>query len=142
MSYDEKNAWVFGLTAIVGCAIYLAVMLGGDPTVPLEARDYRLPMLLTVGGAIVVNVIISIFLAISGGRAGAHRDIRDKQIARFGESVGHGFGMLCAFAALLMLMAEVPPFWVANTLYLGFILAAAFSSLARVASYRAGFEPW
>ena len=47
-----------------------------------------------------------------------------------------------AVAALVMAMAEVDHFWIANAVYLAFLLSALLSSTAKIAAYRKGFHTW
>jgi hypothetical protein len=49
-------------------------------------------------------------------------DQRDKEIYRFGEYVGQSFLVIGGVAALVVAMAEVDHFWIANALYLAFPL--------------------
>jgi hypothetical protein len=45
-------------------------------------------------------------------------------------------------AALLMAMAEWDHFWIANVIYLAFVLSAILGSVAKIVAYRRGFQPW
>lgn len=45
-------------------------------------------------------------------------------------------------AALLMAMAEWDHFWIANVIYLAFVLSAMLGSVAKIVAYRRGFQPW
>lgn len=51
VAFQEKRAWIMGVVAILGYAVYLAVVLarsGGG--VPLAEVAYIAPLLWTVGG--------------------------------------------------------------------------------------------
>ena len=54
MSYEEKGTWSFLVVAVVAYGVYLWLvlpqLLGGTP---VERVDYVIPMLWTIGGAIV-----------------------------------------------------------------------------------------
>jgi hypothetical protein len=67
------------------------------------------------------------------------KDERDRQIHRIGEFVGFHVMSLAALAPLLLAMAEVDYFWIANALYLAFCLAALGSAVAKIVAYRRGF---
>ncbi|MFD9127610.1 hypothetical protein ACFV0G_23070, partial [Kitasatospora sp. NPDC059571] len=73
---------------------------------------------------------------------GRHKDQRDREIHRFGEYIGQSFLVIGGVAALVMAMAEVDYFWIANAAYLAFVLSALMSSAAKIAAYRRGFGPW
>lgn len=64
--------------------------------------------------------------------------MRDKEISRFGEHASRWFVVAGAAAALLMAMARWQYFWIANAIYLGFVLWAIAGSLVKLAAYRRG----
>ena len=41
-----------------------------------------------------------------------------------------------------MSMAELSHFWIANVIYLAFVLATLLGSAARIVAYRRGFQQW
>lgn len=136
VTYDEKNSWVFLVTAVVGYATYLILLaiLGAGAYVPL--------LLSTVGGAIAVNILASIVLASTNGRDRGKRDQRDREVHAFGERIGGSFVVLGGVAALILAMFEAPWFWIANAVYLAFVLSAVVGSAARLAAYRRGMPAW
>lgn len=140
MSFEEKNTWAFGLIAIAGYLTYLIVLLSQAAT-PLDATPYVVPMLSTIGGAILAGILAGIAIGIfSGDRE--ERDQRDRQIYRRGEYIGHAFVLAGAIGALLLAMAEAGYFWIANLIYLAFVLAAIASTVVKIAAYRRGFAQW
>jgi hypothetical protein len=140
MSYIEKNTWLFGFIAVGGYAVYLVLILtqGG----PIEQREYVVPMFTTIGGAIVVGILGGIVLGILA-RAdrdnGGNPDVRDKEIEHFGERVGNSFVVIGALGALVLAWLEVDHFWIANELYLAFVISGVTSAMARLGAYRRGF---
>ncbi len=70
-----------------------------------------------------------------------HKDVRDKEIARFGELTGRWFVIAGATAAFLMAIARWDYFWIANVIYLGFVLWAIVGSVVRLVAYRRGLSP-
>jgi cell division protein FtsW (lipid II flippase) len=69
-------------------------------------------------------------------------DQRDREINRFGEYIGQSFVVIGGVAALILSMAEFDHFWIANAVYLAFVLSALLGSTAKVIAYRRGFQPW
>ncbi|MDR6613317.1 hypothetical protein [Leifsonia sp. 1010] len=136
MSFDEKNSWVYLVTAVAGYATYLILLaaLGPDAYVPL--------LLWTVGGAIVANILARIVLAIGNRRDAGKRDQRDREVFAFGERVGGAFVVIGAVAALLLSLVEAPWFWIANAVYLAFVLSAIVGAAARLTAYRRGMPEW
>ena len=142
MSYEEKNTWVFAFLAPLAYAVYLVLLfsqLGGRP---LPEADYVWPMAGTILGAIVVGILGGIVVGITSGKDGGKADLRDKQIGRFGEQVGNSFIVIGAIGALILCFIAAPHFWIANLLYLCFVLAGILSSLAKLAAYRRGLHQW
>ena len=146
MGFEERNAWVFaGVTPLVA-GYYLLQVLGGDPAVPLEARPYQEAMLWSIGGGIVVTIVLSIAVNIVAGMltgdTNTRADLRDRQIERFGGHVGHGFVVLGAVGGLILALLGIDQFWIAQALYFGLMLSGLLGSIARIAAYRFGFAPW
>ncbi|WP_406187101.1 hypothetical protein [Streptomyces sp. NBC_01006] len=143
MAFQEKRAWIMGLVAIAGYAVYLAVVLGrAGSGVPLPEVAYVVPLLWTVGGAIAASIALSIAAAITSPGEADIKDQRDKEIARLGEYTGQSFLVLGAVTALALSMAEADRFWISNVIYLGFVLSAVLASVVKLAAYRWGFQSW
>jgi hypothetical protein len=142
MTSEERNAWQFGILAIVTYSVYVAIILQRAASAPLTEVDFGGPMIWTILGSIIASIVLSILLAIVFPRHIQKPDVRDRQIGRFGEYVGHGFVIAGALAAMLMAIADWDRFWIANVIYLGFTLSAVLSSVAKIVAYRRGFQPW
>jgi hypothetical protein len=100
----------------------------------------------TILGAIVVGIlgaiVVAIVSAIVAGKDDSKTDLRDKQIGRFGEQVGNSFIVIGALGALILCFFAAPHFWIANLLYLCFVLAGVLSSAAKLVAYRRGLHEW
>lgn len=140
MAYEHKSAWIMAVIAVVGYVGYLVVVLGRSGVAPLAETAYVAPMLWTMGlaiaGSIVVHIVVGMFAPKDTGK-----DQRDREIGRFGDHVGQSFLVIGALAGLVMAMAELDHFWIANALFLGFHLSALLGSVARIFAYRRGL-PW
>ena len=143
MSYEEKGAWQYLLIAIVGYAVYLSLVLprlaGGTPVGDVE---YVPAMLWTIGGAIVVSILLRILVEMFSPSESTKGDVRDREIGRLGERVGSGFVIAGALGALVLAMVEAEWFWIANVVYLCFVLSAILSSIVRLVAYRRGVPAW
>ncbi|HEV7741733.1 MAG TPA: hypothetical protein VGO65_04885 [Pseudolysinimonas sp.] len=134
MSKEEKRAWILLVCAVAAYATYLALVLtqvrGGD----LTSVAYGVPLLATVGGSIVLSILLDIFV---GGRP-EPKDQRDREISRFGDAMGQAFVIIGAVAAMLLAIADLDAFWIANVVYLCFVLSAVLGSVAKITAYRSG----
>lgn len=140
MASEERRAWQYGILAIVGYTAYLVVVLGRAQSAPLVEVDYVWPMIWLIGGSIVGAILLDILLGMFFPKDAAKVDTRDREISRFGDHVGQGFVIAGALAAMLMAMFGWDHFWIANVVYLGFVLSAVLSAVARIAAYRWGFQ--
>ena len=142
MSYEEKSAWIMGVVALGSYGIYLAIILGQAGSAPLTDFAYVSPLLWTVGASILVSIALHAVMGISAPREAGRKDQRDREIHRFGEYIGQSFVLIGGVAALLMAMAELDHFWIANVIYLTFVLSAILGAVAKIVAYRRGFQPW
>lgn len=142
MSFEEKSAWILGVAAAASYGVYLAVVLALAGAMPLAEVPYVAPLLWTVGVSIAASIALHAVIGIFSPREAGKKDQRDREIYRFGEYTGQSFVVIGGVAALLMAMAEWGHFWIANVIYLGFVLSAVLGSVAKIVAYRWGFQPW
>ncbi|MEI8082120.1 MAG: hypothetical protein WCI74_09785, partial [Actinomycetes bacterium] len=96
----------------------------------------------TIVGSILTGIGTGITAEIrERGSAGdiGRTDERDKQISRRGELVGYYVSSAGVVGAMALTMLEYPYFWIANALYLGFVIAALVSAAVKIVAYRRGF---
>lgn len=142
MTHEEKRAWTMLVVSVVGYAVYAAVVLNRVDAGPLSATPYAGVLLWTVGGAIVANIVAEIAMGVVNPRASRVKDVRDREIGRLGDHVGQAFVVIGAVSAMLMALAEWDWFWIANVIYLCFVLSAVVGSLTKVIVYRTGVPQW
>ena len=138
MSSEEKGQWI-DLVAIVGTYVaYVVIVLGRSAGAPLTDVDYVPTML----GAIVVGIVLAIIgriaVEIASGRDRHDADVRDRDIGRFGEYVAGialGVGMIVPF---LLTITRSDYFWIANAMYLAFVVAAVIGAAVKLVVYRRG----
>jgi hypothetical protein len=139
MSSEEKQSWIYAVVAVLVSAVYFAIVLSKVPGADVATIGYVWPMLTAIGVAMGANIVLSIVAAmISPGEAGK-TDVRDKEINRRGEHVGFYVMSVAAIVPLGLAMAEAEHFWIANALYLAFVLAALASAVVKIVAYRRGF---
>ena len=143
MSYEEKGTWLYLVVAVVGYAVYLSLVLpqvaGGTPVGDV---DYVPIMLWTIGGAIVATIVLRILVEIVFPSESTKGDVRDREIDRLGTRVGSSFIVIGALGALVLAMLEADWFWIANVIYLCFVLSALLESITRLVAYRTGVPAW
>ena len=142
MSFEEIRAWILGTVAVLGYAVYLALTLRQVGDAPLTELPYTSTLLWTVVSAIVAGIVLTITAGIVSGQGTDKKDQRDREISRFGDHVGSSFVVIGAVSALAMSLAEWDYFWIANVIYLAFVLSSILGSTAKIVSYRWGFHPW
>lgn len=138
MAVEEKRAWALAVTAVVGYVVYALLVLNGMDGRPLAEAPYVGALLWTVGLGIVAGIVSGIWFGIAARNDGLQVDERDREIGRFGDHVGQSFVVIGGVSAMALAMFEAPHFWIANVLYLCFVLSAVLGSLAKIAAYRRG----
>lgn len=138
MSYEEKGTWQYLLISIAGYVVYLALVLPHLASTPVGELEYVSPMLWSIVGAIVVAIVLRIVVEIVWPSDEHRGDQRDRDIARAGDRVGYAFLVAGAIGALLLAWLEVDWFWIANAIYLGFVVMAVASASVKLVAYRRG----
>jgi hypothetical protein len=141
MTYEEKVAWLQGIVAVLGYGVYAAIILARVGAAPLVEVPYVDAMLWTIGAGIVAGIVGGIVVAI-GSRGRTQKDQRDRQIYRHGEYAGMSFVVIGALGALILAMIEADWFWIANLVYLCFVLSGILSWIVKAVAYRRGLPEW
>lgn len=162
MSYEQRGTWVYLVVAAGVYAGYVAVVLSRAAD-PITDTAYQVPLLWSVGIAVLANIVVQIVVEIgasvargvgdevakevaphTGERierpaAQAHRaDVRDRDIDRMGTVRTWMVTAIAALAGLAMALAEWPHFWIANVIYLGFVAQAISSAIVKLVAYGRG----
>ncbi|WP_245852095.1 hypothetical protein [Isoptericola jiangsuensis] len=132
------SAWVQLGVAPAAWATYLVLLLARADGQPLATTPYADLVLWTLGGAGAATLVTAALLR----RRQDPADTRDREIDGRAEAIGNALVVIGALAALGLALADVPTFWIANTLYLAFVLAAVLGALARIGLYRGGVPGW
>jgi hypothetical protein len=147
MTYEERGQWVYLVVTVVTVAAYVVVVTGRADGMPLPEVEYQPIMLWAIGlgiaGSIIGRILVEIFGRvgdeISKRAEGLSSDVRDRDIDRLGEYFGGivlGVGMVVPF---ILALTEVDHFWIANSMYLVFALAAVVGAAIKLVAYRRGF---
>ena len=140
MSYEEKGTWVYLVTSAGAYAVYLAIILGRLQSVPAGQVSYVPALLWTAGASVLASVIGRTLVETASPSDSRRGDVRDREISRFGEHAARWFIVAGAAAGLVMAMARWEYFWIANVIYLGFVLWAVAGSAVKLVAYRRGLR--
>jgi hypothetical protein len=139
MSYEERGQVVYLGVVATGYAAYLVLILQQLSTTPLLEIDYQPILLATIAVAIVAAIVGRIAVEVIRPSESIREDVRDRDIGRFGEYVAGlvlGIGMVVPF---VLAIAEADHFWIANAMYLVFVLQALVGAVIKLVAYRRGF---
>jgi peptidoglycan/LPS O-acetylase OafA/YrhL len=142
MPFLEKSNWVVLIVAVGTLLSYgLAIvpqMLGK----PAAQIDWVQPMIVSIVGFVVANIVGNIVVAASNPNEADKKDQRDKEIDRTGERLGNLVIAVGAVIALILAMAKVDHFWIGNAIYVIGIAAAMVASGTKIAAYHSPFQQW
>ncbi|MEW2377443.1 hypothetical protein AB0883_15270 [Micromonospora sp. NPDC047812] len=142
MTHEEKRAWIRLVVAVLGYSAYVALVVSRTDGRSLPDVPYASTLLWTVGASIVASIVAEIGMAVVNPRAPRAKDVRDREIGRLGDHVGQSFVVIGAVAAMLMALADWDRFWIANAIYLCFVLSAILGGITKVIVYRRSFPQW
>ncbi|WP_330270702.1 hypothetical protein OG205_26180 [Lentzea sp. NBC_00516] len=138
MAFEEKRAWALAVIAVAGYAVYVVLVLTGAAGRSLVEAPYISAMLWTISLGIVAGIVSGIWFGIASRGDGLQADERDREIGRIGDGIGQSFVVIGGMSAMALAMLEAPYFWIANVLYLCFVLSAVLGSLAKIMFYQRG----
>ena len=139
MSYEERGQWVYLAATTIAYGAYLLLVLGRAAATPLAEVEYQPILLWTIGAAVAGSIIGRILIEIVRPSESQREDVRDREIGRRGEYVAGlilGIGMVGPFALTLV---EADHFWIANAIYLVFVVQAIVGTVIKLIAYRRGF---
>ncbi|MFC5819343.1 hypothetical protein [Nonomuraea harbinensis] len=139
MSSEEKRSWIYLVVGVGVYAVYFVVVLSQVPGADVARIAYVRPMLIAIGAGIGLGIVANIAAAVASPKEAGRTDERDRQINRLGDYVGFYVMSIAALVPMALAMAEAAHFWIANALYLAFVLATVVSSAVKIVLYRRGF---
>lgn len=138
MSYEEKGTWAYLVTSVAVWVGYALILWRRADGGALADVPYVAPLLWAVGLSVLANVVGRVLAEIVRPSESYQADVRDREVARFGDYVG-GLVLSVLVAGILVLaLVEADHFWIANAIYLAFVVQVVVSSVARLVAYRRG----
>jgi len=138
MTYEEKGKWVYLVTSVLGFVVYAGIILSKAQNMAITEVPYVSTLLWVIGLGLVVTILGQIAIAIAKPSEADKKDERDKDINRKGDFVGGIVLGIAMIAPLVLTMAEVDHFWIANAMYAAFVLSAIISTTVKIVAYRRG----
>ena len=138
MSYQQKGIWVYLTTSACAYAVYLAIIVGRLQSTPAAQVPYAWVLFWTTAAAIIASTAGRTVVESARRSDSRHRDARDREIDRFGEYASRWFIVAGAAVGFAMALLKVDYFWIANVIYLGFVLWAVTGSAFKLVAYRRG----
>lgn len=138
MSYEEKGVWALLVTSV---AVYLAYagMVLARAADPITGTPYQALLGWSIGATVLVSVVARVLIEVVRPSETDRGDLRDREISRLGVVRSWWLLITGALAALVLALLEAPHFWIANVLYLGFVLQTVTASVVALVAYRRGF---
>src|SRR5262245_59739080 len=138
MSYEQKRTWIYLVTSAAAYAVYLVIIAGRARHTPVTDVPTVAALLWTSVASMIASTVGLTIVASARPSDRRKGDVRDREINRFGEYTSRWFVIAGAAAGLLMAMARWNYFWIANVIYLGFVLWAVVGSTLKLVAYRRG----
>lgn len=142
MPSEEKRAWIMAVVTVASYAVYLAIILGRAESTELTQVAYVSTMLWTIAASITASILLNILVGTASPKGARRKDSRDQEINRLGEYIGQSFVVIGGVTVLIMAMAKMDYFWIANAIYLAFVLSSILASVTKLVAYRRGFQKW
>jgi hypothetical protein len=138
MSYEEKGVWAYLISSAGAYIAYLAIVVPRLAHTPAAHVSYLLPLLLTTIASVIIATVVRSVLEVARPSDSNKADARDRDIARFGEHASRWCVVGGATAGFIGAANHWDYFWIANVIYLGFVLWAVAGSVLRLVAYRRG----
>jgi hypothetical protein len=149
MPFEEKMSWASVIVTVVVAGSYFATMLGQLGTTPAAEIVYQPAMIAAIVASVVLMVLSAILVATGSAIKSAvigdgsvtdidRKDERDVAVRRRGDVVAYYVASVGAVCVLGLTMAQYPYFWIANALYLTFVIATLTGEIVKITAYRRG----
>ena len=139
MSFEEKSTWIYGVLSAGVSGVYFVNVLGQARNTAVTEIAYQWLMITAIGVAVALSIAAHMVVAMASPKEADKKDERDTNINRYGEYVGGYILAVGVVGVLGLAMARFEHFWIANAIYLAFVLQALTSSAVKIVAYRRGF---
>ncbi len=134
---EEINARVLLFLGPATFLTYVGLLLYGQGDLQLVDSAYESILVGSFGSAIGIALVTSL-ITVRLSPESQKRDVRDDEIERAGGYIGVSPLVIGGLVVLGMAMVQAHHFWIANVMYLSFVLSSVFSSVTKIIAYRRG----
>lgn len=139
MSYEEKGTWVYLLVQLITFPAYVVGIVRKAGGGAISDVNYVPGLLWIIGIAIGLSIVGRVAIEIATPSETTKLDVRDKEINRLAEYTGGVVLSVSMVAPLGLAMREADHFWIANAIYVAFVLSSAVTIAVKLRAYRRGF---
>ncbi len=139
MTFEEKSQWAYGFASLVVPATYLvwlAARIGDAGTVADIA--YVRTLLWAIGAGVLVNIVGGMIVRASNPADADKLDQRDRDIRRRGDAIGFIVFSVLVVGPFVLAMRDASTFWIANAIYVAYVLTALVTVAVKAVAYRKG----
>lgn len=138
MSYEEKGVWTT-LFCMAGAYIaYLAIVVPQLFQTPAAHVNYIVPLAATAIPSAIIALLVRSAMELFNPSDSSTADARDRDIKRFGEHTSRWCIAGGAMVGLWGAVAHWDYFWIANAIWLGFVLWFVVAAVLMLVAYRRG----
>ena len=138
MSFQEKSAIAMTGALAVVYGVYFTIVAFWMTAAPVDQIGYQPLMIIVVVPLVILAAVSHIGLAVLKPKEANQYDERDRLISLRGEEIGGYVLAVGVFGGIVLAMAELPPFYIAHTLMLAWVLAEIVAGTTRIVLYRRG----
>jgi hypothetical protein len=139
MTFEQRSAWAYALIAIAGPIVYFSSLVSRAAGSPISETPYvDLMLFWAIGFPIVASIVCAILISMIWHHGRNKKDQRDKDIDRHGEYIAGGTLGVAMLAPFALTLASAEHFWIANAMYLAFVLSALVGAIVKIVAYRRG----
>lgn len=138
MTLAQRSQWAYAFAASATAfayVVWLALQLARHD--PSEV-EYVVPLLWTLGASMLIHALGNGMVRGARRPGEPERDERDKEVDRRGDALTFYVFSGLAAVPLVLGMMGVDPFWLTNSLFAAFTLAAVFGVVAKTVLYARG----
>jgi hypothetical protein len=139
MTFQEKSLWAYGFASLVIPAVYLTWLARKlADTADVADISYVCALVWAIGAGIVVNMVGNTLVRGSNLSKADKSDRRDREIRVRGDAVNFIVFSILVVVPFILAMRDAETFWIANSIYVAYVLTAVIGVVIKAVLYRKG----